>query len=56
MGHGALEADYDPQVLGEICESMATMRLGPVGCVMTQKMLQAGKDTVIVEEDSVACE
>lgn len=52
LGNGALEADYDPQVIKELCQSKSVFRLGPVGCAMTQRMLQAGKDTVIVEQDS----
>ena len=51
MGYGALESRYDPKVLEEICNPAATVRLGPVGCVMTKKMLQAGKGTVIVKEE-----
>ena len=51
LGHGALEADYDPQILNEICQSKSVFQLGPVGCVMTQRMLQAGKETVIVKEE-----
>lgn len=50
LGNGALEADYDPQIIKELCQTKSVFRLGPVGCVMTQRMLQAGKDTVIVEE------
>ena len=50
LGNGALESDYDPQVLSNICNQEVIFRLGPVGCQMTQKMLQTGKDTVVVEE------
>ena len=51
LGYGALESRYDPQILEEICNPAATIRLGPVGCVMTKKMLQAGRETVIVKEE-----
>jgi hypothetical protein len=51
LGNGALEADYDPEVIKELCQSKSVIRLGPVGCVMTQRMLQAGKETVIVKEE-----
>jgi hypothetical protein len=51
LGTGALEADYDPEVIKELCQSKSVIRLGPVGCVMTQRMLQAGKETVIVKEE-----
>ena len=55
LGYGALEAGYDPQVLKEICKPVGTLRLGPVGCMMTKTMLKAGKETVIFEEEAPSC-
>lgn len=52
LGNGALETDFDPQILNEICQSKSVFRLGPVGCLMTQRMLKVGKETVIIEEES----
>ena len=50
MGYEALDADFDPMVIKN-CETGVLVRLGPVGCSMSLRMIKAGQDTVIIPEE-----
>lgn len=50
MGYEAVDADFDPLVLNN-CDPGFIVRLGPVGCSMSLRMIKAGQDTVIIPEE-----